>query len=101
MSLIKEIAKRAKEVYKYEELSEKMALALCAYYAAKHGARFILQQGEYLELYDLRTNTMISFSDEKELMEVSPELYNKIINADIKVAVKDKYGLVTIAFNME
>ena len=100
MSLIKELVKRAKEVYKYEELSEKMALALCAYYAAKHGARFILQQGEYLELYDLRTNTMISFSDEKELMEVSLELYNKIINADIKVAVKDKYGLVTIAFDL-
>ena len=94
------MVKRAKEVYKYEELSEKMALALCAYYASKHGARFILQQGEYLELYDLRTNTMISFSDEKELMEVSLELYNKIINADIKVAVKDKYGLVTIAFDL-
>lgn len=39
-------------------------------------------------------------SDKKELMEVSPELYNKIINADIKVAVKDKYGLVTIALDL-
>ena len=98
------MVKRAKEVYKYEELSEKMALALCAYYASKHGARFdaliILQQGEYLELYDLRTNTMISFNDEKEFLELYNELYNKIINADIKVAVKDKYGLVTIALEL-
>jgi hypothetical protein len=99
--MIRELVREAKQIEKYDGIDDKMALALATAHGFRLGANAVLINGDDgLELYIISDGIKAIYWDSEEALEKDDEWSAKIRDAEVLLAVKNRYETLALALRL-
>ena len=98
--MIRELVREAKQIEKHDNIDDKMALVLAAR-GFQLGANAILLNGDGgLELYIISDGIKAIYWDNEEELEKDDEWSAKIRDAEVLLAIKNRYETLALALRL-
>jgi len=99
--MIRELVREAKQIEKYDSIDDKMALVLATAHGFRLGANAVLINGDDgLELYIISDGIKAIYWDNEEALEKDDEWSAKIRDAEVLLAVKNRYETLALALRL-